>query len=78
MLSSKYQTPPPSTDEEKLAVTPVAKPIVVHSVPPVSLSIALWEPSLYIHEQPSVIWGLLSFLPVPLFHAWARGNTSKF
>ena len=69
-----YQAPPPATDEEKLAVTPVGKLPVVQLLPPGSLDILLGLASLYNQEQPSVIVGELPNLPVPLFHSSNKGN----
>jgi hypothetical protein len=59
-------------------VTPVGKLAVAHLVPNSSFEIASGLPSLYNHEHPSDIVGILLNLPVPLFQLPDIENTSKF
>ena len=62
----------------KLPVIPSPKLDVLHLVPKGSFDIASGLPSLYNHEHPSDMVGILSYLPVPLFQLPDIGNTSKF
>ena len=62
----------------KLAVTPVEKLDVAHSIPKGSRDIALGLPFLCFQEQPSDTIGIFVNLPVPLVQLLDTGYTSIF
>ena len=73
-----YHVSPPGEASIKLDVTPVVKLAVAHLVPKSSSEKASGLPSLYNHEHPSDIVGILLYLPVPLFQLPDIAKTSKF